>query len=135
MHVAELKIDAIYAHHPESFCDKNLAIRKVFAFSDSDLDMQLIALLNLSVLGFSFVFHDKAKRTQQENLLQNTAPESFHPSSSPQSGFQIDDMKCALLTMSSNDIGHGNVFIMEMVGREKKYGDDDYGADDVTKYQ
>ena len=31
---------------------------------------QLIALLNLSVLGFSFVvFHDKTKRTQQENLL------------------------------------------------------------------
>ena len=31
--------------------------------------IQLIALLNLSVLGFSFVFHDKAKRTQQGNLL------------------------------------------------------------------
>ena len=29
----------------------------------------MIALLNLSVLGFSFVFHDKAKRTQQGNLL------------------------------------------------------------------
>ena len=29
----------------------------------------LIALLNLSVLGFSFVFHDKAKRTQQVDLL------------------------------------------------------------------
>ena len=31
----------------------------------------MIALLNLSVLGFSFVvvFHDKAKRTQQEDLL------------------------------------------------------------------
>ena len=30
----------------------------------------LIALLNLSVLGFSFVvFYDKAKRTQQGNLL------------------------------------------------------------------
>ena len=25
----------IYALYPESFCDKNLAIRKVFAFSDS----------------------------------------------------------------------------------------------------
>ena len=34
--VANLKIDAIYALYPESFCDKNLAIRKVFAFSDSD---------------------------------------------------------------------------------------------------
>ena len=30
--VANLKIDALY---PESFCDKNLAIRKVFAFCDS----------------------------------------------------------------------------------------------------
>ena len=30
----------------------------------------MIALLNLSVLGFSFVvFHDKAERTQQGNLL------------------------------------------------------------------
>ena len=34
--VADLKIDAIYALHPESFCDKNLAIQKVFAFCDSD---------------------------------------------------------------------------------------------------
>ena len=33
--VANLKIDAIYAIYPESFCDKNLAIRKVFAFCDS----------------------------------------------------------------------------------------------------
>ena len=30
----------------------------------------MIALLNLSVLGFSFVvFHDKAKRTQEGDLL------------------------------------------------------------------
>ena len=34
--VANLKIDEIYALYPESFCDKNLAIRKVFAFSDSE---------------------------------------------------------------------------------------------------
>ena len=33
--VANLKNDAIYGFNPESFCDKNLAIRKVFAFSDS----------------------------------------------------------------------------------------------------
>ena len=33
--VAILKIDAIYALYPESFCCENLAIRKVFAFSDS----------------------------------------------------------------------------------------------------
>ena len=30
--------------------------------------------LNLSVLGFSFVFHDKAKRTQQGNLLEGKRP-------------------------------------------------------------
>ena len=29
--VANLKIDAIYTLYPESFCDKNLAIREVFA--------------------------------------------------------------------------------------------------------
>ena len=33
---AYLEIDVIYAFYPESFCDKNLAIQKVFAFSDSD---------------------------------------------------------------------------------------------------
>ena len=33
--VANLKIDAIYALYPESFCDKNLVARKVFVFSDS----------------------------------------------------------------------------------------------------
>ena len=33
--VANLKIDAIYALYLESFCDKNLAIRKVFTFCDS----------------------------------------------------------------------------------------------------
>ena len=33
--VANLKNDAIYGFYPESFCDKNLAIWKVFAFSDS----------------------------------------------------------------------------------------------------
>ena len=34
--VANLKIYAIYALYPESFCNKNPAIWKVFAFSDSD---------------------------------------------------------------------------------------------------
>ena len=33
--VANLKFDAIYALYPESLCNKNLAVRKVFAFSDS----------------------------------------------------------------------------------------------------
>ena len=34
--VANSKIDAIYALYPESLSDKNLAVRKVFAFSDSE---------------------------------------------------------------------------------------------------
>ena len=33
--VTDLKIYAIYALYPESFCDKNLANRKVFVFCDS----------------------------------------------------------------------------------------------------
>ena len=33
--VANLKIGALYALYPKSFCDKNLAIWKVFAFCDS----------------------------------------------------------------------------------------------------
>ena len=42
---------------------------------------QLIALLNLSALGFSLVvFHDKAKRTEQGNLLLLTPlPETGTP--------------------------------------------------------
>ena len=32
-----MKIDAIYAFYPESSCNKNLAIRKAFVFSDSGL--------------------------------------------------------------------------------------------------
>ena len=32
--VANLKIGTIYAFYPESFCDKNLALWKVFFFSD-----------------------------------------------------------------------------------------------------
>ena len=35
--VANSKIDAIYALYPESLSDKYLAVRKVFAFSDSDV--------------------------------------------------------------------------------------------------
>ena len=45
--VANLKIGAIYALYPESFCDKNLAIRKVFAFCDSGL-LKLISSLGLA---------------------------------------------------------------------------------------
>ena len=35
--VANSKIDAIYALYPESLSDKYLAVRKVFAFSDSPI--------------------------------------------------------------------------------------------------
>ena len=37
--VANSIIDGIYALYPESFCNKNLAVRKVFAFSDSAADV------------------------------------------------------------------------------------------------
>ena len=33
--VANLKIGVVYALYPETFCDKNLAFRKVFAFCNS----------------------------------------------------------------------------------------------------
>ena len=36
--VANLKIGAIYALYPESFCEKDLAIRKVFAFCESAIN-------------------------------------------------------------------------------------------------
>ena len=42
--VVNLKIDAIYALYPESFCNKNLAIRKVFAFCDSEYMMVLFGI-------------------------------------------------------------------------------------------
>ena len=47
-----------------------LEYRAKFSISRSQ-NPKLIALLNLSVLGFLLVFHDKAKRTQQGNLLPN----------------------------------------------------------------
>ena len=37
----EFEIGAIYALYPECFCDKNLAIRKVFAFCDSAAPFRL----------------------------------------------------------------------------------------------
>ena len=47
--VADLKIDAIYALYPESFCDKNLAIRKVFAFCDSAVPPIILSSLALAL--------------------------------------------------------------------------------------
>ena len=43
--VANLKIGAIYALYPENFCDKNLAIRKVFVFCDSDMHNHALLFL------------------------------------------------------------------------------------------
>ena len=51
--VADLKIDMIYAFHPESFCNKNLAIRKVFAFSDSEC--KHVELANIKLESFKKV--------------------------------------------------------------------------------
>ena len=50
--VAILKIDAIYALYPESFCDKNLAVRKVFAFSDSAIIQEPIILYESELITF-----------------------------------------------------------------------------------
>ena len=46
--VANSKTDAIYALYPESLSNKYLAVRKVFAFSDS-----------AELFAFSFVFVDQ----------------------------------------------------------------------------
>ena len=51
--VANLKIDVIYALYPESFCDKNLAIRKVFAFCDSEYLYISCLVRSMFELGFS----------------------------------------------------------------------------------
>ena len=48
--VANLKIGAIYALYPESFCDPNLALRKVFAFSDSDAEDAVVLDLRVQTL-------------------------------------------------------------------------------------
>ena len=57
--VANLKIGTIYALYPESFCDKNLAIRKVFAFCDSALPTQLAQWLTCVC-----IFQDKLEYLQ-----------------------------------------------------------------------
>ena len=49
--------------HIEGFLTRNVFVQELPGKG------WLIAQLNLSVFGFSFVFHDKAKRTQQGNLL------------------------------------------------------------------
>ena len=40
--IANLKIDAIYALYPESLSNKYLAVRKVFAFSDSEYEIEVV---------------------------------------------------------------------------------------------
>ena len=56
---------------------KDLERIKYFNFFGITGDLVVITVYkgvvdNLSVLGFSFVFHDKAKRTKQGNLLALT---------------------------------------------------------------
>ena len=51
---ANLKIYAIYALHPESFCDKNLAVWNVFAFSDSAYPSQQHHVKNFWAQKFLF---------------------------------------------------------------------------------
>ena len=41
------KIDAIYAFYPESFCNKNLANRKVFVFCDSGMEELIVELISV----------------------------------------------------------------------------------------
>ena len=45
--VADLKIDAIYALYPKSFCNKNLANRKVFVFCDSGMEELIVELISV----------------------------------------------------------------------------------------
>ena len=63
---------ATYVPSPSKFKDHNIRLEGIIKMYLYCGARQLIALLNLnlSVLGFSFVFHDKAKRTQQGNLLK-----------------------------------------------------------------
>ena len=58
--VANVEINAIYALYPESFCDKNLAVRQFFAFSDSGLHKPA----RLTVV--PFVKSDIKKKTNDE---------------------------------------------------------------------
>ena len=46
--VANLKIGAIYMLYPESFCDKNLAIWKVFVFFYSGKDQSLKMFITMT---------------------------------------------------------------------------------------
>ena len=55
--VANLKIDTFYGLYQESFCDKNLAIRKVFVFCDSgpslarlEPKLQMLKLMTMAML-------------------------------------------------------------------------------------
>ena len=60
--VANSKIDAIYALYRESFCDKNLAIRKVFAFCDSGADRMREVCASTTMI--SIAKEVSAQRTQ-----------------------------------------------------------------------
>ena len=72
--VANLKIGAIYALYPESFCDKNLAIRKVFAFCDSEHTTHILKAIGLTVnlvyLGTLYV-HPVTRQTFRSIVRMN----------------------------------------------------------------
>ena len=65
--VANLKIDAIYVLYPESFWDKNLAIRKVFAFSDSDFMVVWLKTQN-QIAQIKGVIHGLPKMNNSQRL-------------------------------------------------------------------
>ena len=62
----EIKDVPIYALYPESFCMKNLATRKVFAFSDSEC------------LSLQMVVGRPRLCKQEESLLQDLVTRSGH---------------------------------------------------------
>ena len=67
--VAKLKIDAIYVFYLESFCDKNLALRKVFVFSDSAPLAGPQNMKNNNPSAFFFLLREIALRTHERNTV------------------------------------------------------------------
>ena len=77
--VANLKIDAIYALYPERFCDKNLAIRKVFAFCDSAL-LSFVSLVKFLTL-YIYIFKDITPNPSQCQNFTGKSKNMNHPQS------------------------------------------------------
>ena len=87
--VANLKNDAIYAFYPESFCDNNLAIRKVFAFSDSACTVHI----------HSMTFYGSKEILPDEGI--EDAPEQHNPQVTLHCNFSV---VCFSLFMQSSEI-------------------------------